>query len=120
MKMSKIAKGRNAIYSPNHLKANSSGYILYSRYLMEKKIGRYLKPNENVHHINNNPLDDRIENLEIMSREKHARLHMLGRRILDYGLIKTLREAGLGYKWISHLTNYPRSSIRTALKIMGA
>ena len=39
-------------------------------------------------------------------------------RKLNYDWIKTLRNTGLGYKRISHLTNYPTSSIRSALKIM--
>ena len=116
MIMSKVAKGRNAIYKPNHPKANNSGYILYSRYLMENKIGRYLKLNENVHHINNNPLDDRIENLELMSRGEHTRLHM---KKLDYNLIRFFRNFGLGYKKISKFTGYPRDSIRSASKVMG-
>ena len=116
MKTSKMAKGRNAIYSPNHSKANNSGYILYSRYLMEKKIGRELRTNENIHHINNNPLDDRIENLELISRGEHTRLH---RKRLDYNLIKFFRNLGMGYKKISNYTGYKRDSIRSALKVMG-
>jgi len=115
-KMSKIAKGRNAIYIPNHLKANNGGYILYSRYLMEKEIGRELRTNENIHHINNNPLDDRIENLELMSRGEHTKLH---KKKLDYNLIQFFRNFGLGYKKISNYTGYQRSSIRSALKVMG-
>ena len=115
-KMSKIAKGRNAIYNPNHPKANNSGYILYSRYLIEEKIGRELKANENVHHINNNPLDDRIENLELISRSEHTRLH---RKRLDYNLIKFFRTFGMGYKKISNYTGYKRSPIKSALKVMG-
>lgn len=116
MKMSKMANGRIAIYNPNHPGANGSGYILYSRYLMEKKIGRELRANENIHHINKNPLDDRIENLELMSRGEHTRLH---RKRLDYNLIKFFRNFGMGYKKISNYTGYKRDAIRSALKVMG-
>jgi hypothetical protein len=45
------------------------------RYFMEKKIGRKLLSTELVHHINGKKLDNRIENLEIMSRAEHNILH---------------------------------------------
>ena len=47
------------------------------RYVMEKHLQRKLSPEEFVHHKNHNPLDNRIENLEIMSRGEHSRLHRL-------------------------------------------
>jgi len=109
---------RNLMYNPKHLKANRDGYIYFSRYLMENKIRRCLKKDEVVHHINNDPLDDRIENLKLMSMGKHTALHNASHRKLDYDLIKTLGEIGLGYIWISRLTNYPKDSISYALKVI--
>lgn len=45
------------------------------RYLMEQKIGRKLKRNEHVHHINGITTDNRIENLEILSCKEHHIKH---------------------------------------------
>ena len=46
------------------------------RLIMEHHIGRKLKSNEHIHHINNNKLDNRIENLQIVSPSEHIRIHL--------------------------------------------
>ena len=49
--------------------------ILYPRILMEEKLGRPLMPNEDVHHIDGNPLNNDILNLEIKYHGEHQREH---------------------------------------------
>jgi hypothetical protein len=49
--------------------------MLYSRVLMWNEIDRELRSDEIVHHINEDPTDDRIENLQIVTRAKHLKLH---------------------------------------------
>jgi len=48
-------------------------YVLHHRLVMEKHIGRKLKKDEYIHHINGDPLDNRIENLVITTPSEHIR-----------------------------------------------
>lgn len=45
------------------------------RLIMEEQIGRLLKPDEVVHHVNGDKLDNRIENLQIMTFAEHTAEH---------------------------------------------
>lgn len=53
-----------------------SGRLVYEhRYVIEKSIGRNLESSEQVHHRNGNKLDNRLENLVIITRADHNTLH---------------------------------------------
>jgi hypothetical protein len=45
------------------------------RVIMEQHLGRTLHDNEVVHHRNGDRLDNRIDNLEVMTLREHARHH---------------------------------------------
>jgi hypothetical protein len=55
---------------PNHPSAvnrkGKRGYVAEHRLVMEKTLGRYLKKNEYVHHINGKKNDNRSSNLELI------------------------------------------------------
>lgn len=70
----RIFDGYILVYLPNHPRAIKKGYIFEHRFVMESKLGRYLFPDEVVHHINGIKTDNRIENLELYTNSKHIKL----------------------------------------------
>lgn len=52
-------------------------WILKSRFIIEQTIKRKLLPIEQIHHINENSLDDRIENYSLLSHVGHRHNHKI-------------------------------------------
>jgi hypothetical protein len=77
------------IKKPNHPYANIHGYVLEHRLIMEKKLKRYLKPNELVHHRDGNTLNNSISNLSLFnSNGEHSHFHNLNKKRDDNGRFK--------------------------------
>jgi endogenous inhibitor of DNA gyrase (YacG/DUF329 family) len=60
------------IYEPGHPRATKAGWIFEHRWVVEQALGRYLDRDEHVHHINHVRIDNRPENLQLLSHREHA------------------------------------------------
>lgn len=70
----KTSDGYIEIYMPNHPFA-SRNYIREHRLVIEKQLGRYLKPNEVVHHLDGQRNNNKLENLHLFQNAGKHRLY---------------------------------------------
>lgn len=67
--------GYVCVYCPNHPSADKRGYVYEHRLVMEQHIGRYLLSTEDVHHKDKNRQNNHFDNLLLLDRREHHRLH---------------------------------------------
>lgn len=72
------ADGYVLVLRPDSPMAKRNGYVAEHRLVMSEALGRMLTANENVHHINGDRADNRLENLELWNTAQPA-----GQRVED-------------------------------------
>lgn len=58
------------VYSDGSIKG-----VSYARYLIETQFEIKLSEGQEIHHRNGDPSDNRLENLQVVSKEEHREIH---------------------------------------------
>lgn len=62
-------------------------YVYEHRYIMEQSLGRPLKRNESIHHIDGNKLNNLINNLQILTKTEHNSRSTIKHRLKPFSFI---------------------------------
>lgn len=104
----------------DHPKKDSSGYVHEHVLVMEQKLGRYLKEDEVVHHIDRNRLNNSIENLQLMNKSDHKCMHSReDRKKIDVEKAAKMLDDGYVYEQVSSYFGISESGLRKKLKRSG-
>jgi len=71
----RMVNGYRQVKKWGHPFANTLGYVYEHRLVVEQAIGRFLQTEEEVHHKDGNKSNNVLDNLEVMTKGEHMKLH---------------------------------------------
>lgn len=80
----------------SHPLADVRGYAYEHRVVAEKKLGRRLEKGEEVHHRDGNKQNNDPENIDVLRRAEHAKIHRKRFDLRDPGEANDLISCGCG------------------------
>lgn len=111
-----VAGGYREVFSPEHPKADYQGRVPEHMVLVEGWMGRSLRADEIVHHINMDKLDNSRANLSVLHKSDHAKIHhyyqhvglfLCGVRESRPGEFRFCRESFWAGAWVSGVSLLP-------------
>ena len=96
--------GYYELFEPSHPMAKKNGYIREHRMIAYDK-GLLKNPEDEVHHINGIKTDNRVENLQVLSKPEHTSISWKGkkRKPMSPELRKIISKRMMGNKhWRGH------------------
>jgi hypothetical protein len=118
------ANGYVFVYRPDHPNADKRGYVREHVLIMSESIGRAIACGEVVHHRNEVRGDNRIDNLELMTRGRHHSHHHRGiRKPASVGNLLPMTSEWSKAIWASgardHLRKKPRTCDHCGAQFVG-
>lgn len=75
------SRGYATIIRRHHKYRDNRNRVYLHRYLKELDLGYYITPEYDVHHINYNKKDNRLENLQVLLKSDHTKYHIKKRKV---------------------------------------
>jgi len=121
----KSSRGYISIRKKDHPFA-VNGYVKEHRLVMERHLGRYIFPDEHVHHIDGNKTNNDIKNLQLLSINEHMKLHgaeksikYKGQKKYNLEQVAELYSKGLSAREIELLMGISKSAVTSYMQEIG-
>ena len=82
------ADGYIRVWQPDHPRAFGTGHIHEHTLVAERAIGRAIRPDEQVHHVDGNKANNDPANLSVLTKSAHQKLHRELERLARDNLTK--------------------------------